>query len=63
MTMKPVTAMLSVAVKLLIGTVSDVAVAGIVNVLTVGFVVSDVVIVIVTEALFPVDTLPAASLA
>jgi hypothetical protein len=40
--MKPVTAMLSLAVKLLIGTVSDVVVAGIVNVLTVGCVVSAV---------------------
>jgi hypothetical protein len=56
----PVTATLSVAVKRAIGTLSEVAVAGIVNPVTVGAVVS---MVMVTEALRLVDTLPAASLA
>jgi hypothetical protein len=52
---------LSVAVKLVIDTVSVLAAAGTVNAVTVGAVVSERVIV--TEALFLVDTLPAASLA
>jgi hypothetical protein len=56
----PVTATLSVAVKVVIETERDVAVAGMLNAVTVGAVVSSV---IVTDALLLVDTLPAASLA
>ena len=61
LTMYPVTNTLSVAVRLLTATVSEVAVAGTVKVFTVGAVVS--VSVIVTLALLLADTLPAASLA
>ena len=60
LTMQPVTPTLSVAVKLVIGTVRLVAVAGMVKAVTVGAVVSERVMV--TEALLLVDTLPAASL-
>ncbi len=61
MTRYPVTPTLSVAVKLLIATVSEVEVAGMENAVTVGGVVSGRVTV--TVALLLVDTLPAASLA
>ncbi len=54
---------MSVAVKLVIGTVRDVDVDGMLKEVTVGDVVSLVEIVIVTLALFGYDTLPAASFA
>jgi hypothetical protein len=57
----PVTATLSVAVKVAMGTVSVVAVAGMVKAVMVGGVASDSVIV--TAAVMLADTLPAASLA
>jgi hypothetical protein len=60
-TMYPVTSRLSVAVKLVIGTVRVLAVAGTENAVTVGAVVSGSVMVM--ETLWLVDTLPAASLA
>ena len=55
------TATLSVAVKVVMGTVSVVAVAGTVKAVTVGLVVSESVIV--TVALLLADTFPAASFA
>ena len=60
-TIYPVTATLSLAVKLLMATVRLVAVDGMVKAVTVGFVVSGSVMV--TESLAPVETFPAASLA
>ncbi len=63
-TLWPVTATLSVAVKAEIGTVNELEVAGMLNVLTVGGVVSDVGgRVIVHVSLRLVDTFPAASFA
>jgi hypothetical protein len=59
--MYPVTPALSVAVKEVIGTISDDEVAGIVKAVTTGLVVSFNVIVVV--ALLAADTFPAASLA
>jgi hypothetical protein len=61
LTKKPVTLTLSVAVRLVIETVSDVAVVGTVKAVTVGTVVSGNVMVVVADLL--IDTLPAASLA
>jgi hypothetical protein len=61
--MYAVTPTLSVAVKVLIGTVSEVEVAGIAKVLTVGGVVSATTSVMVTVALMLVDTLFAPSFA
>ena len=62
-TMYPVAPTLSVAVKVVMGTVSKVEVAGIAKVLTAGVVVSATASVMVTVALLLVDTFPAASLA
>jgi hypothetical protein len=59
--MKPVTPMLSVAVKVMIETVSAAEVAGTENAVTVGGVASERVIVV--DALLLGETLPAASLA
>ncbi len=60
-TMYPVTPTSSVAVKLVIEMVNDDDVAGMTKAVTVGGVVSARVTVVV--ALFPAETLPAASLA
>ena len=60
-TIYPVTPTVSVAVKVLIETTNEEAVAGMVNPVTMGAAVSGRVIV--TEALLLVETLPAASLA